>query len=80
MLYLAPMSKEELVRNVKLKGKLVCSDHEITEYDTLRAMRMVYRKLSTWEFGKANFGLLITCLVEYCGIKPWREEGTKKAG
>lgn len=50
-------SKEKPVRNVKIKGKLVCSDHEMMGFNILRAVRMVYRKLSTWDFGKADFGL-----------------------
>lgn len=57
MLNLILTSKEELVRNVKLKGKLICSDHEMMEFYILRAVRMVCRKLSIWEFGKADFGL-----------------------
>lgn len=57
MLDLVLTSKEKLVRNVKLKGKLVCSDHEMREFNILRAVRTVYRKLSTWDFGKADFGL-----------------------
>lgn len=50
-------SKEELVRNVKLKGNPVCSDHEMMEFDILRAVRVGYSELSTCNFGKADFGL-----------------------
>lgn len=57
ILDLALTSQEEVVSNVKLKGKLVSSDREMMEFEILRAMRMVYRKLSTWDFENADFGL-----------------------
>jgi len=59
---LALTNREGLVGNVKLKGSLGCSDHEMVEFKILRAVRRVHSELSAH------------------GIKPWREEGTEKAG
>jgi len=71
MLYLVLTNKEELVGNVEVRGSLGCSDHEMVEFKILRAARRVHSKLTTLDFGRADFGLLRgICLVEYHGIKP----------
>ncbi|PKU41308.1 glycerol kinase [Limosa lapponica baueri] len=49
---------EGLVGNVKLKGSLGCSDHEMVEFKILRAERRVCNKLTTLDFRRADFGLL----------------------
>jgi len=51
------ISKEGLVRNVKLKGSLGCSDHEMVEFTILRETRRAHSKLTTLDFRKAGFGL-----------------------
>ncbi|PKU33655.1 hypothetical protein llap_16036 [Limosa lapponica baueri] len=51
-------NKEGLVGNVKLKGSLGCSDHEIVAFKILRATRRVCSKLATLDFRRADFGLL----------------------
>jgi len=51
-------NKEGLVGNVKVKGSLGCSDHEMVELKILRAARRVHRKLATLDFRRADFGLL----------------------
>ncbi|PKU32103.1 dtw domain-containing protein 2 [Limosa lapponica baueri] len=58
MLDLVITNKEGLVGNVKLKGSLGCSDHEIVEFKILRAARRVRSKLTTLDFKRADFGLL----------------------
>ncbi|PKU30847.1 rna-directed dna polymerase from mobile element jockey-like [Limosa lapponica baueri] len=49
-------NKEGLVGNMKLKGSLGCSDHEMMEVMILRAVR-THKKLTTLDFRKADFGL-----------------------
>ncbi|PKU31806.1 dtw domain-containing protein 2 [Limosa lapponica baueri] len=51
-------NKEGLVGNVKLKGSLGCSGHEMVEFKILRAARRVCSKLTTLDFRRADFGLL----------------------
>ncbi|PKU33628.1 dtw domain-containing protein 2 [Limosa lapponica baueri] len=51
-------NNEGLVGNVKLKGSLGCSDHEMVEFKILRAARRVCSKLTTLDFRRADFGLL----------------------
>ncbi|GAB0176047.1 nucleoside diphosphate kinase 6 [Grus japonensis] len=57
MLDLVLTNKEGLVGNVKLKGSLGCSDHEMVEFKILRAARRAHSKLTTLDFRKADFGL-----------------------
>ncbi|KAJ7395822.1 hypothetical protein BTVI_151167 [Pitangus sulphuratus] len=55
MLDLVLTNKEGLVGNMKLKGSLGCSDHEMVEF--LRAARRVHSKLTPLAFRRAHFGL-----------------------
>ncbi|PKU40674.1 glycerol kinase [Limosa lapponica baueri] len=57
MLDLALTSQEGLVGNVKLKGSLGCSGHELVEFKILRTARMVHSKLTTLDFRRADFGV-----------------------
>ncbi|GAB0187581.1 hypothetical protein GRJ2_001223400 [Grus japonensis] len=57
MLDLILTNKEGLVGDVKLKGSLGCSDHEMVEFRILRAARRVRSKLTTLDFRRADFGL-----------------------
>ncbi|GAB0202816.1 mitochondrial enolase superfamily member 1 [Grus japonensis] len=43
--------------NVKLKGSLGCSDHEMVEFKILRAARRAHSELTTLDFRTADFGL-----------------------
>ncbi|GAB0205343.1 hypothetical protein GRJ2_002999900 [Grus japonensis] len=63
MLDLVMTNKEGLVGNVKLKGSLGCTDHEMVEFKILRAARRAHSKLTSLDFRRADFGLL-------CGV-PW---------
>ncbi|GAB0179904.1 hypothetical protein GRJ2_000455700 [Grus japonensis] len=57
MLDLILTNKEGLVGDVKLKGSLGCSDHEMVEFKILRAARRAHSKLTTLDFRTADFGL-----------------------
>ncbi|GAB0182026.1 hypothetical protein GRJ2_000667900 [Grus japonensis] len=67
MLDLVLINKEGLVGNAKLKGSLSCSDHEMVEFQILRAVRRAHSKLTTLDFGRADFGLFRDLL----GRIPW---------
>ena len=67
MLDLVLTNKEGLVGNVKLKGSLGCSDHEMVEFKILRAVRRAQSKLTTLDFRRADFGLFRDLL----GRIPW---------
>jgi len=56
-------NKDGLVGNVKLKGSLGCSDHEMVEFKILRAARRAHSKLTTMDFRRADFGLCRDLLV-----------------
>jgi len=67
MLDLVLTNKERLVGNVKVKGSLGCSNHEMVAFKILRAARRVCSKLATLDFRRADFGLLRDLL----GRVPW---------
>ncbi|GAB0208055.1 hypothetical protein GRJ2_003271200 [Grus japonensis] len=67
MLDLVLTNKEGLVGDVKLKGSLGCSDHEMVEFEILRAARRAHSKLPTLDFRRADFGLFRDLL----GRVPW---------
>ncbi|PKU39572.1 dtw domain-containing protein 2 [Limosa lapponica baueri] len=80
MLDLVLTNKEGLVGNVKFKGSLGCSDHEMVEFKILRAARRVCSKLATLHFRRADFELLRDLIGRVAWKKNWRGEGPKKAG
>ncbi|GAB0177368.1 hypothetical protein GRJ2_000202000 [Grus japonensis] len=67
MLDLVLTNKEGLAGDVKLKGSLSCSDHEMVEFRILRAARRAHSKLTTLDFRRADFGLFRDLL----GRIPW---------
>ncbi|GAB0204405.1 mitochondrial enolase superfamily member 1 [Grus japonensis] len=67
MLDLILTNKEDLVGDVKLKGSLGCSDHEMVEFRILRAARRVHGKLAILDFRRADFDLFRDLL----GRIPW---------
>ncbi|GAB0207196.1 hypothetical protein GRJ2_003185200 [Grus japonensis] len=67
MLDLVLTNKEGLVGDVKLKGSLGCSDHEMVEFRILRAARRARSKITTLDFRRADFGLFRDLL----GRIPW---------
>ncbi|PKU32048.1 dtw domain-containing protein 2 [Limosa lapponica baueri] len=72
MLDLVLTNKKGLVENVKLKGSLGCSDHEMVEFKILQAARRAHSKLTTLNFRRADFGDLL--FRDLLGRVPW--EGT----
>ncbi|GAB0179147.1 hypothetical protein GRJ2_000380000 [Grus japonensis] len=72
-------SKEGLVGDVKLKGSLGCSDHEMVEFKILRAVRRVHSKLTTLDFRRADFGLFRDLLGRIPWDKARKEDGPRKA-
>ncbi|GAB0181809.1 hypothetical protein GRJ2_000646200 [Grus japonensis] len=67
MLDIILTNKEGLVEDVKLKGSLGCSDHEMVEFRILRAARRAHSKLTTLDFSRTDFGLFRDLL----GRVPW---------
>ncbi|GAB0182133.1 mitochondrial enolase superfamily member 1 [Grus japonensis] len=67
MLDLVLTNKERLMRSVKLKGSLGCSNHEMVEFEILRTVRRAHSKLTTLDFSRADFGLFRDLL----GRVPW---------
>ncbi|GAB0176029.1 hypothetical protein GRJ2_000068100 [Grus japonensis] len=67
MLDLVLTNKEGLVGNVKLKGSLGCSDHEMVEFKIFRAARRAHSKLTTLKLRRADFGVFRDLL----GRVPW---------
>ncbi|PKU43211.1 tetratricopeptide repeat protein hypothetical protein [Limosa lapponica baueri] len=50
-------NKVVLMGNVKLKGNLGCTDHQMVEFKILKAVRRARSKLSALDFRRADFGL-----------------------
>lgn len=66
---------------VKFKDRFGCSDHKMMGFRILREERqMVKSKLKTLDSRKADLISIKIWLEEPHVIKPWREEGLKKAG
>ncbi|KAM9654465.1 uncharacterized protein ACIBXB_005124 [Morphnus guianensis] len=63
-------NKKGPIGNLKLKGSLGCSDHEMVEVKILRAARRVHHKLTTMNFRRAEFDLFRDLL----GRVPWDKD------
>jgi len=61
------LTNEGLVGNVKFKGSLGCSDHEMVEFKNLTAARRAHSKLTAPDFRRGDFGLFRDLL----GRVPW---------
>lgn len=57
MLDLVFTSKEGVVRNMQLKGRLCCSDHKAVKFQILGIVRSMHTKLTTLEFRRADWAL-----------------------
>lgn len=64
-------NKEGLAGNVKVKGSLDFSDHEMVK---------ILASSQPWSLGEQTLAFSKICLVEYCRKKPWMEERPKEAG
>ncbi|GAB0186660.1 hypothetical protein GRJ2_001131300 [Grus japonensis] len=79
MLDLVLTNKEGLVRNVKLKGTLGCSDHKMVEFKILRAARRANSKLTTLDFRRTDFGLFRDLLGRVPWDKALEERGAQES-
>ena len=61
--------------NMKLKGSLGCSGHEMVEFKILRATRRVRSKLTTLDFRRADFGLFRNLLSRVLWDKALKGRG-----
>jgi len=57
LLDLVLTNKEGLVEDVKVGGRLGCSDHEVVEFRILRGGSRAISRIKTLDFRRANFGL-----------------------
>jgi len=55
LLHLTLPSNEELIGNVKVKGSLGCSDHEMVEFRILRIGRRIKSMLTALDFRSTEF-------------------------
>jgi len=60
-------NKEGLVEDVKVGGRLGCSDHEMVEFSFLRGGSKVISRIKTLDLRRTNFGLF----KELLGGIPW---------
>jgi len=67
LLVLVLTNKEGLVEDVKVGGRLGCSDHEIVEFRILSGGSRTISRIKTLDLRKANFGLF----KELLGGIPW---------
>jgi len=67
LLNLVLTNKEGLVKDVKVGGRLGCSNHEMVEFTILRGGSRVISRIKTLDFRRANFGLF----KELLGRIPW---------
>lgn len=54
-----------MMRNMKIRGSLDCSDPEMVEFKSFRAVRRAQSKLTNLDFRKADFGLFRDLLHSY---------------
>ena len=78
MLDLVLTNKEGLVGNVKLKGSLGCSDHEMVEFKILRTATRAHSKL-TLDFRRADFGLFRDLLGRVSWDKALERRGAQES-
>jgi len=67
LLDLVLTNKEGLVEDVKVGGRLGCSNHEMAEFRILRGGSRAISRIKTLDFSRANFGLF----KELHGGIPW---------
>jgi len=80
MLDLVLTNREGLVENMKLKGSLGFSDHEVVEFEILRAMRRARSEFTTLDFRRADFGLSRDLRSRVAWDKALEGRGDKKGG
>lgn len=65
--------------NVKLKGSLGQSDNEMVVSKFLKEKEGLTVNSPPWTSEKQTLASSGVSLVEYCEMKPWKEERLKKA-
>jgi len=72
-------NKEGLLKNVRLRGSLGCSDHEMVDFKILRAVRRVHSKLTALDFRRADFGLFRDLLSRLPWAKALEGRGAQES-
>jgi len=67
LLDLVQMNKEGLVEDVKVGGRLGCSDHEMVEFRILRGGSRVISRIKTLDSGEITVASSRSYLEESCG-------------
>jgi len=67
LLDLALTNKEGLVEDVKVRGSLGYSDHEMVKFRILRGESRAISRITALDFRRANFGLFKDLHGESCG-------------
>ena len=73
-------NKKGLIRDVKVRGSLDCSDHEMVELRVMRAGRKAQSRSQPQASGKQTLACYRTCLEGSHGRQTWREEWSRRAG
>lgn len=69
------LTNKRLLRNMKLKSSLCCSDCETVEFKILRAVKRPHSKFPILDFRIVVLASSGLCLLEYNRIKPWKRKG-----
>ena len=73
--------KEGLVQDVKVGGRLGCSDHEMVNFKILRGGSRAISRIKTLDYKRANFGLFKDLLRGIPWVKALEgRERSKRAG
>ena len=80
LLDLVLTNTEGLVEDVKVGGRLGCSDHEMVEFRILHGGSRVVSRIKTLDLRKANFGLFKELLGGILCVRALKAGGSKSAG
>ena len=80
LLDLVLTNKEGLVEDVKVGGRLGCTDREMVEIRILHAGSRAISRIKTSEFRRANFGLFKELLGGIPCVRALKAGGSKSAG
>ena len=76
LLDLVLTNNEGLVEDVKVAGRVCCSDHEMVEFRILHGGSRAVSNIKTLNFRRANFGLF----KELLGGILWRQGSQRQGG
>jgi len=80
LLDLVLTNMDGLVEDVKVGGRLSCSDHEMVEFRILRGGSRAISRIKTLDLRRANFGLFRGLLGEIPWARAFKGRGSKSAG